>query len=75
MKFVITTAFTTLQENMPNALGSVSVETIWKYEHRMKGGLWRWLGDQIQVKKFGCRVPSLVPKSSTSGRFWCESLN
>ena len=29
-------SFTTLQENMPNALASVSVETIQKWEHRMK---------------------------------------
>ncbi|KAF8228642.1 hypothetical protein L208DRAFT_1290586 [Tricholoma matsutake] len=54
-------SFTTLQENMPNALASVSVETIRKWEHRMK----RWMeayGDglgakdaQIQVKKFSSK--------------------
>jgi len=31
--------FTTLQENMPKALESVSVQTIWKWEHRMQ----RWV--------------------------------
>jgi hypothetical protein len=54
-------SFTTLQENMPKALASVSVETIRKWEHRMK----RWMeayGDglgakdaQIQVKKFSSK--------------------
>ena len=54
-------SFTTLQENMPNALASVSVETIRKWEHRMK----RWMeayGDglgakdaQFQVKKFSSK--------------------
>ena len=54
-------SFTTLQENMPKALASVSVETIWKWEHWMK----QWMeayGDglgakdaQIQVKKFSSK--------------------
>ncbi|KAF8237753.1 hypothetical protein L208DRAFT_1388659 [Tricholoma matsutake] len=54
-------SFTTLQENMPNALASVSVEIIRKWEHRMK----QWMeayGDglgakdaQIQVKKFSSK--------------------
>ena len=66
--------FTTLQENMPEALTSVSVETIRKWEHRMR----RWMeayGDglggakdaQIMVKKFSSkrytshrRVPEAV---------------
>ncbi|KIL57128.1 hypothetical protein M378DRAFT_1031360 [Amanita muscaria Koide BX008] len=53
--------FPTLQENMPDALASVSVETIRKWEHRMK----RWMeaykdglgakDAQIQVKKFSSK--------------------
>jgi len=53
--------FTTLQENLPKALGSVVVETIRKWEHRT----WRWLeayGDglaareaQLHVQKFSSR--------------------
>jgi hypothetical protein len=65
--------FTTLQENMPNMLASVPIETIWKWEHRMK----RWMEGyqsglgakeaQIQVKNFSSRcyashrrIPKLV---------------
>ena len=54
-------SFTTLQENMPKALASVSVKTIRKWEHRMK----QWMeayGDglgakdaQIQVNKFSSK--------------------
>ena len=54
-------SFTTLQENMPNALASVSVETIRKWEHRMQ----RWMkayrdglgvkDAQIQVKTFSSK--------------------
>jgi hypothetical protein len=53
--------FTTLQENMPNALASVPIETIRKWEYRMK----RWMEAyqsglgakeaQIQVKNFSSR--------------------
>lgn len=65
--------FTTLQENMPKALASVSVATIRKWEHCMK----RWMEAyrdglgakeaQIHVKKFSSkhytshrRVPNRV---------------
>lgn len=53
--------FVTLQENLPKALESVSVETIRKWEHRM----WRWVDAydggmgardaQLQVQKFSSR--------------------
>lgn len=53
--------FATLQENLPKALGSVSVETIRKWEHRM----WRWVDAydggmsacdaQLHVQKFSSR--------------------
>ena len=53
--------FTTLQENLPKALKSVSVETIRKWEHRM----WRWVDAydggmgardaQLHVQKFSSR--------------------
>ena len=53
--------FTKLQENLPEALGSVVVGTIWKWEHRM----WRWLEAydggltareaQLHVKNFSSR--------------------
>jgi len=53
--------FTTLQENMLNTLTSVPIETIRKWEHRMK----RWMDAyrsglgakeaQIQVKNFSSR--------------------
>lgn len=53
--------FTTLQENVPKALESVSVETIRKWEHRM----WRWVDAydggmgareaQLHVQKFSLR--------------------
>lgn len=53
--------FTTLQENVPKALESVSVETIRKWEHRM----WRWVDAydggmgareaQLHVQKFSSR--------------------
>ena len=54
-------SFETLKENMPKALGSVSIETIRKWEHRMR----RWMKAyesglgakeaQMQVKKFSSR--------------------
>ena len=34
-KFHCDYTFKTLQENMPKALGSVGLDTIWKWEHRM----------------------------------------
>ena len=53
--------FVTLQENLPKALESVSVETIWRWEHRM----WRWVDAydggmgardaQLHVQKFSSR--------------------
>ena len=53
--------FSTLQENMPKALASVEVHTIWKWEHRMK----RWMeayrtglgarDAQFRVQKFSSR--------------------
>jgi hypothetical protein len=53
--------FTMLQENLPKALGSVSVETIRRWEHRM----WHWLEAyddglatreaQLHVQKFSSR--------------------
>ena len=53
--------FATLQENLPMALKSVSVETVRKWEHRM----WRWLEAysdglaareaQLHVQKFSSR--------------------
>jgi len=54
-------SFATLQENMPKALASVSVETIRKWEHRMKRWMEAYRGGlgakdaQIQVKKFSSR--------------------
>ncbi len=53
--------FTTLQRNMPEALKSVSIDTIRKWEHRM----WRWIdaykggldahAAQTQVRNFSSR--------------------
>jgi hypothetical protein len=53
--------FATLQENLPKALGSVAVETIRKWEHRMwcwmdayDGGMGAWEA-QRHVQKFSSR--------------------
>jgi hypothetical protein len=53
--------FRTLKENMPKALASVSVETIRKWEHRMKRWMEAYQGGlgakqaQMQVKSFSSR--------------------
>ena len=54
-------SFTTLQDNMPKALASVGVDSIWKWEHQMK----RWMeayrtglgarDAQFQVQAFSSR--------------------
>ena len=53
--------FGTLKENMPKALASVSVKTIWKWEHQMKRWMEAYQGGlgakqaQIQVRNFSSR--------------------
>ncbi|KAF8237324.1 hypothetical protein L208DRAFT_1248369, partial [Tricholoma matsutake] len=57
--------FATLQENLPTALTSVGIKTIWKWEHRMI----RWMDAyhsglsakdaQFQVKHFSSRAYTL----------------
>ncbi|KAF8236655.1 hypothetical protein L208DRAFT_1525019 [Tricholoma matsutake] len=60
-------SFMTLQENMPNALASVSVETIQKWEHWMK----QWMeayGDGLGVKDAQIQVKKFSSKCYTSHR-------
>ena len=67
--------FTTLQENMPKALKSIPIGTIWKWEHRMI----RWMEAyqsgleakeaQIHVKEFSSRCYTShwqIPESVTT---------